>query len=124
VFEFINVLPGAIFLAYRYEALLNNEHGDGPHWRNTTRAKRCMVSTLGSLLPTRTWQKIVSFCFELVGKRNSRWLLKYVKAAHAVTDAPRTLSELWLQRWRWLNGSFFCCDLRYFTRLQLLALFP
>lgn len=46
-------------------------------------------------------------CFELVTKRNERWLLKYVKSAHATTDVPEKLSELVLQRRRWLNGSFF-----------------
>lgn len=46
-------------------------------------------------------------CFELVTKKGENWLLKYVKSAHATTDVPERLSELVLQRRRWLNGSFF-----------------
>lgn len=46
-------------------------------------------------------------CFELVTKKGENWLLKYVKSAHATTDVPEKLSELVLQRRRWLNGSFF-----------------
>ena len=64
-------------------------------------------------------------CWELVSKRNSNWILHYVKSASAITDVPdgvsafecggeRTSStlvlqvpELVAQRRRWLNGSFF-----------------
>lgn len=46
-------------------------------------------------------------CFELVTKKNGKWLLRYVKSAHATTDVPEHLSELVMQRRRWLNGSFF-----------------
>ena len=63
-------------------------------------------------------------CWELVSKRNSSWLLHYVKSAYvrthylscrwtpakdvgdaqAVTDVPDQLPELISQRRRWLNG--------------------
>jgi len=46
-------------------------------------------------------------CFELVAKKNCRWILKYVKAAKAETDVPDNIPEFISQRRRWLNGSFF-----------------
>jgi len=46
-------------------------------------------------------------CFELVAKKNCRWVLKYVKSAKAETDVPDNIAEFISQRRRWLNGSFF-----------------
>ena len=46
-------------------------------------------------------------CWELVSKRDSSWILHYVKSAQAVTDVPDSVPELISQRRRWLNGSFF-----------------
>jgi chitin synthase len=68
-------------------------------------------------------------CWELVSKRNSNWILHYVKSASAITDVPdgvcyyvrpsfkysiayilsstAQVPELVAQRRRWLNGSFF-----------------
>ena len=46
-------------------------------------------------------------CWELCSKRDSRWVLHYVKSAQAVTDVPDSVPELISQRRRWLNGSFF-----------------
>jgi chitin synthase len=46
-------------------------------------------------------------CFEIVAKKNEKWLLRYVKNAKAETDVPDELPELISQRRRWLNGSFF-----------------
>ena len=46
-------------------------------------------------------------CWELVSKRKSAWVLRYVKIAQGATDVPETLPELISQRRRWLNGSFF-----------------
>ena len=43
----------------------------------------------------------------MVTKRDSKWVLRYVKAASAETDVPDNLPEFVLQRRRWLNGSFF-----------------
>lgn len=60
--------------------------------------------------------------FELIAKRESNWLLKYVSQAYVSymmsklfpplmfqgeTDCPNTVSELIGQRRRWLNGAFF-----------------
>src|SRR5205814_1840435 len=46
-------------------------------------------------------------CFELISKRESTWVLHYVKSAYAETDVPDDIIELIRQRRRWLNGSFF-----------------
>ncbi|KAG6920226.1 hypothetical protein DXG01_004995 [Tephrocybe rancida] len=46
-------------------------------------------------------------CFELVAKKNSNWVLKFVKGAIGETDVPEALPEFISQRRRWLNGSFF-----------------
>ena len=46
-------------------------------------------------------------CFEIVTKRNCRWLLQYVKSSTGETDVPDQMAEFILQRRRWLNGSFF-----------------
>ncbi|KAF9055112.1 putative chitin synthase [Hymenopellis radicata] len=45
-------------------------------------------------------------CFELVAKKNDRWVLTYVKPSKAETDVPEEAVELIGQRRRWLNGSF------------------
>ena len=42
-----------------------------------------------------------------MAKRDSSWILHYVKSAYATTDVPDRLPELISQRRRWLNGSFF-----------------
>lgn len=113
VFGFITVLPGA-FSAYRYVALQNNALGEGPLDKyfkgeepdpddpNKDKERPKGIFTANMYLAE---DRIL--CFELVAKRESAWLLKYVKSAHAVTDVPENLSELILQRRRWLNGSFF-----------------
>src|SRR5699024_9013896 len=46
-------------------------------------------------------------CFEIVSKRNCRWLLQYVKSSTGETDVPDRMAEFIMQRRRWLNGSFF-----------------
>jgi chitin synthase len=57
-------------------------------------------------------------CWELVAKRNERWILEYVKSATGETDVPGNIilstyltldavPELVSQRRRWLNGAFF-----------------
>lgn len=105
VFGFITVLPGA-FSAYRFEALQNNANGEGP-LNKYFKGETLHDSNAGIFTANMYLAEDRILCFELVAKRDSRWLLKYVKSAHAVTDVPENLSELVLQRRRWLNGSFF-----------------
>ncbi|PIL35857.1 hypothetical protein GSI_01517 [Ganoderma sinense ZZ0214-1] len=105
LFGYISVLPGA-FSAYRYIALQNDKYGFGPlasyfkgevlHGRDTDIFTSNMYLAEDRIL-----------CFELVAKRNSNWVLKYVKSAIAETDVPEALPEFISQRRRWLNGSFF-----------------
>lgn len=105
VFGFITVLPGA-FSAYRYNAVQNDFNGVGPlekYFKGETLHERgAGIFTANMYLAE---DRIL--CFELVAKRHESWLLKYVKSAKAETDVPDHLSELVLQRRRWLNGSFF-----------------
>lgn len=104
VFGFITVLPGA-FSAYRYEALQNDANGEGPLEKYFKGEK---LEGQGGIFSANMYlaeDRIL--CWELVAKRNCNWVLKYVKSAKAHTDVPEHLSELILQRRRWLNGSFF-----------------
>lgn len=104
-FGFISVLPGA-FSAYKWDALQNNMDGQGPLEKyfkgETLHGAGAGVFTANMYLAE---DRIL--CFELVTKRKSRWTLRYVKSATGETDVPDTVTELILQRRRWLNGSFF-----------------
>ncbi|KAI5858243.1 glycosyltransferase family 2 protein [Durotheca rogersii] len=104
-FGFISVLPGA-FSAYRYIALQNDKNGLGPLEKyfkgETLHGAGAGVFTANMYLAE---DRIL--CFELVTKRNCNWILQYVKSATGETDVPDTVTELILQRRRWLNGSFF-----------------
>ncbi|POW08626.1 hypothetical protein PSTT_07328 [Puccinia striiformis] len=106
VFGYITVLPGA-FSAYRYIALQNDTKGEGPL------TQYFKGETLGHSADADLWTKNMYLaedrilCWELVSKRNSSWILHYVKNSYAVTDVPDQVPELISQRRRWLNGSFF-----------------
>lgn len=104
-FGFISVLPGA-FSAYRYVALQNDKNGHGPLEKyfagETLHGAGAGIFTANMYLAE---DRIL--CFELVTKRNCHWILQYVKSATGETDVPDTVTELILQRRRWLNGSFF-----------------
>jgi chitin synthase len=119
IFGYISVLPGA-FSAYRYAALQNSSPGVGPlasyfkgealHGDNPT----------GGIFEANMYlaeDRIL--CFELVTKRNQKWLLKYVKSAKAETDVPDNVPELISQRRRWLNGSFFAAFYATFHFYQI-----
>ena len=45
-------------------------------------------------------------CFQIITKKNTQWLLKYVPVK-ATTDIPMTTTDFINQRRRWLNGAFF-----------------
>lgn len=105
VFGYISVLPGALS-AYRYKALLNNEDGTGPlnsyfKGESLQGPNRDVFSANMYLAEDRI------LCWELVAKRDSKWVLKYVKDAQGETDLPETVPEFISQRRRWLNGALF-----------------
>jgi chitin synthase len=107
VFGFISVLPGA-FSAYRYVALQNDVNGEGPlaqYFKGET--LHGADADAGIFTKNMYLAEDRILCFELVTKRKCHWVLQYVKSSHAETDVPDEISELILQRRRWLNGSFF-----------------
>lgn len=136
VFGFISVLPGA-FSAYRYEAMQDGPDGNGPlhkYYRgeflhaakdyedegdDEWKYKKSMIADSGVFTSNMYLAEDRILCFELVCKLQSRWLLRYCKAASAETDVPDRLAEFVLQRRRWLNGSFFAAiyALAHFPRI-------
>ncbi|KAL8804366.1 MAG: hypothetical protein Q9200_005861 [Gallowayella weberi] len=105
VFGYITVLPGALS-AYRYYALQNDVTGHGPLSQyfkgETLHGQDADVFTANMYLAE---DRIL--CWELVAKRDERWVLKYVKSATGETDVPDAVPEFISQRRRWLNGAFF-----------------
>lgn len=104
-FGFISVLPGA-FSAYRYVALQNDKNGHGPLEKYFA-GEKLHGGDAGIFTANMYLAEDRILCFELVTKRNCHWILQYVKSATGETDVPDTVTELILQRRRWLNGSFF-----------------
>jgi len=90
VFGYITVLPGALS-AYRYHALQNDETGHGPLSQyfkgEKLHGKDADIFTANMYLAE---DRIL--CWELVAKRNERWVLKYVRSATGETDVPGTYS--------------------------------
>ncbi len=104
-FGFISVLPGA-FSAYRFVALANGKNGTGPLEKYFA-GEKMHGANAGIFTANMYLAEDRILCFELVAKRDSSWILQYVKSSTAETDVPDTMTELILQRRRWLNGSFF-----------------
>ncbi|KAI7871996.1 chitin synthase 1 [Spinellus fusiger] len=106
VFGYISVLPGA-FSAYRYKALQNDINGHGP-LEKYFKGEALHADAKSGLFEANMYlaeDRIL--CFELVAKKQERWLLQYCNSAFAETDVPDQLAEFISQRRRWLNGSFF-----------------
>ena len=86
VFGYITVLPGALS-AYRFHALQNDATGHGPLSQyfkgETLHGQDADVFTANMYLAE---DRIL--CWELVAKRDERWVLKYVKSATGETDVP------------------------------------
>ncbi|KAE8371946.1 chitin synthase-domain-containing protein [Aspergillus bertholletiae] len=105
VFGYITVLPGALS-AYRFFALQNDAEGNGPlnqYFKGETlHGKDADVFTANMYLAE---DRIL--CWELVAKREERWVLRFVKSAVGETDVPDNVPEFISQRRRWLNGAFF-----------------
>ncbi|GJJ15340.1 hypothetical protein Clacol_009616, partial [Clathrus columnatus] len=91
VFGYITVLPGA-FSAYRYIALQNDSHGEGPLQKYFLGEK--MHGSGADIFTANMYlaeDRIL--CWELVSKRGGSWILHYVKSAYAVTDVPDEASS-------------------------------
>ncbi|KAL2866865.1 chitin synthase class II [Aspergillus lucknowensis] len=105
VFGYITVLPGALS-AYRFFALQNDADGNGPlnqYFKGETlHGQDADVFTANMYLAE---DRIL--CWELVAKREERWVLRFVKSAVGETDVPDSIPEFISQRRRWLNGAFF-----------------
>ena len=104
-FGFISVLPGA-FSAYRYVALQNDKTGQGPLEKYFA-GEKMHGANAGIFTANMYLAEDRILCFELVTKRNCRWILQYVKSSTGETDVPDKMAEFIMQRRRWLNGSFF-----------------
>lgn len=91
VFGYITVLPGALS-AYRYHALQNDHTGHGPLSQyfkgETLHGQNADVFTANMYLAE---DRIL--CWELVAKRDEKWVLKYVKNCTGETDVPGKLSD-------------------------------
>ncbi|KAI8332866.1 chitin synthase 1 [Chlamydoabsidia padenii] len=110
VLGYIAVLPGA-FSAYRYCAIQNDVNGNGPLEKyfkgETLHSHHGQQGGSGLFEANMYLAEDRILCFELVAKKDERWLLHYCKSASATTDVPDQLAEFISQRRRWLNGSFF-----------------
>ena len=86
VFGYITVLPGALS-AYRFFALQNDSDGNGPlnqYFKGETlHGKDADVFTANMYLAE---DRIL--CWELVAKKEERWVLRFVKSAVGETDVP------------------------------------
>ncbi|CAG8491827.1 10516_t:CDS:2 [Cetraspora pellucida] len=114
VFGYVTVLPGA-FSAYRYIALQNIKRGEGQreegplasYFKFETDNEDGNAPVESILTANMYLAEDRILCFELVTKRQSSWILRYIKYSQAETDIPEDLPELISQRRRWLNGTFF-----------------
>ncbi|KAJ5935593.1 hypothetical protein N7466_005140 [Penicillium verhagenii] len=117
VFGYITVLPGALS-AYRFFALQNDADGNGPlnqYFKGETlHGQDADVFTANMYLAE---DRIL--CWELVAKREEKWILKFVKSAVGETDVPDSIPEFISQRRRWLNGAFFAAVYSNFNAKQI-----
>ncbi|PBK69723.1 glycosyltransferase family 2 protein [Armillaria solidipes] len=106
-FGYVSVLPGA-FSAYRFRAIQGRPLEQYFHGDHSLADRLGPKGIYGMNIFTKNMflaeDRIL--CFELVAKKNDRWVLTYVKPSKAETDVPETAVELIGQRRRWLNGSF------------------
>src|SRR5271167_622771 len=89
VFGYITVLPGA-FSAYRYIALKNNIDGKGPlssyfkgeklHGKEAGKQNERISLTTDVFTANMYLAEDRILCWELVAKRNEKWILEYVKS--------------------------------------------
>jgi chitin synthase len=112
VIGFISVLPGA-FSTYRWEALWKGNNSQDP---NSMEGSPLWEDYFKSIYYPNKMDAFESniylaedrvLCLSLFTKRNEKYILRYVRESIAETDVPKSLSELMVQRRRWINGSWF-----------------
>ena len=98
LFGFISVLPGA-FCTFRWEAI----NGDPlkSFFKGLEKDRHTAKEANMYLAEDRV------MCLEILRKYSSKWLLRYVPGAIALTDPPHSIIGLIKQRRRWTNGSLF-----------------
>jgi chitin synthase len=116
VLGYISVLPGA-FSAYRYVALAPDDFGRGPLDSYFKGEKVDMEADVFEKNMYLAEDRIL--CWELVARRERKWLLKYVSEAWGETDCPDTVAELIGQRRRWLNGATFAATFALWNFRQI-----
>ena len=116
VLGYIAVLPGA-FSAYRYVALAPDDFGRGPLDSYFKGEKVDMEADVFEKNMYLAEDRIL--CWELVARRDRKWLLKYVSEAWGETDCPDTVAELIGQRRRWLNGATFAATFALYHFKQI-----
>lgn len=116
-FGFVTVLPGA-FSAYRYTALQGDPLAAYFHGEDM---KSNFEKPAGVLESNMYLAEDRILCFELVAKKKTSYLLRYIHDSYAVTDVPSQIPEFINQRRRWLNGSFFAAvySILHFYRLLI-----
>ena len=85
-FGYITVLPGALS-AYRYYALQNDATGHGP-LSQYFKGEQLHGQSSDIFTANMYLAEDRILCWELVAKRDERWVLKYVKSAKGETDVP------------------------------------
>ncbi|GAA6023086.1 hypothetical protein JCM10207_007714 [Rhodosporidiobolus poonsookiae] len=125
---YIGVLPGA-FSAYRYKALQSVyvtgaggsliEEGPLLEYFKGEQLHHDLASSVWTQNMYLAEDRIL--CWQLVAKRDAKWLLHYERGSAAITDVPDNMPELVNQRRRWVNGSFFAtlhalCHFHYIYR--------
>lgn len=85
-FGYITVLPGALS-AYRYYALQNDSTGHGP-LSQYFKGEKLHGQSSDIFTANMYLAEDRILCWELVAKRDERWVLKYVKSAKGETDVP------------------------------------
>lgn len=95
---YIQVLPGA-FSAYRYQALLDDEEGEGPLKKyflgdisSVTDSDKKYVNEKGIFEANMYLAEDRILCYELVAKKHANWRLYYTSRAYGETDVPFTVS--------------------------------
>lgn len=107
---YLTVIPGQ-FCVFRWQALLSdNKLQLFGKDKNQTPLDNYFRG-LGNLGPFESNMFLAEdriLGYEIISRKGNKWQLDYLPDVVALTDPCDTLSELFLQRRRWINSSFAC----------------